>query len=195
MKKFSLLYRSIKYLFILIFFVPQKLHSMVISPELLVKCSQPILMMIMGHLSSKNINIPSYSINLESGPIKNLEIARRIYCRQVCSEAIRLAFPMQSTVMPQEILSAMRFVSPTIFDDRAHIKEILSRFNFSVNLDTYSDSELHEQLLMQKLTYLKMKELLENPSAMRQAIMEAMQQKAQVVTENSIHLCRYQKIY
>src|SRR3990167_6130552 len=192
MKKINFIY---KYLLLLILFIPLKLDSMAVLPEILAECSQPILMMIMGHLSTKNFNISSYGINLESESIRNLEVAREIYCRQVCSEAIRIAFPMQSRVMPQEILSDMRFISPTIFDDREHIREILSRFNFSVNLDTYSESELHEQLLMKKLTYLKMKELLENPSAMRKAIAEAMQEKAQVITENSIHLSRYQKIF
>ena len=195
MKSNNIFCRSVKYLLLLTLFIPQKLDSMTIAPELFIKCSQPILMMIMGHLSSKNADISTYGINLESAPIKNLEVAREIYCRQICSEAIRIAFPMQSKFNPHEILSAMRFISPTIFDDREHIREIVSRFNFSVNLDTYSESELHEQLLMKKLTYLKMKKLIENPSAMRKAIAEAMQEKAQVITENSIHLCRYQKIF
>ena len=192
MKKINFIY---KYLLLLTLFIPQKLDSMAIAPELLIKCSQPILMMIMGHLSSKNADISTYGINLESESIKNLEVAREIYCRQACSDAIRVTFPMQSKFNPQDILSAMRFTLPARFDDREHIREILSRFNFSVNLDTYSESELHEQLLMKKLTYLKMKELLENPSAMRKAIAEAMQEKAQVITENSIHLSRYQKIF
>src|SRR3990167_124825 len=148
-----------------------------------------------GDVSTLIPDTPAYQEALHSVSQMNIGICSR-QIAGIVSNSLRMNFAPRM-VMPHEILSssdfALRFNYSNLY--QAYTDHSIGNLHFGIKLDTYSESELRDKLLLARIEQLNQEYFAKNPEKLAEVLQEKRMHQASIIAENYNCLKRYEATY